>query len=103
MHDSIPLGPLVHLEITGMKYAIQRVLSEHLIQMDKHLQAELEKVCSEENVARIVSEEARRQVEAALKEEVRNFFNWSGPGRAAVREAVNEHLSRMYPEKQEEN
>lgn len=75
--------PIISLEIQDMKSTIK---------------AALDKLCTEENVARIVEDEARRQIEAALKEEVGNFFHWSSAGRAAVREAVHEHLSRMYPE-----
>lgn len=94
--------PIIRLEVTGMKHAISVALSEYAMKMDQSIQAALEAMCTEENVARIVSEEARRQIEIALKEEVGNFFKWSGPGRAAVREAIHEHLLHMYPESQKE-
>lgn len=41
----------------------------------------------------VVREEVRRQLDAAVKEEIRNFFQWSKPGRQAVKEAVYQHLA----------
>lgn len=93
--------PIIRLEVTSMKHAIRVALSEHAMKMDQSIQAALEAMCTEENVARIVSEEARRQIEIVLKEEVGNFFRLSRPGRAVIREAVHEYLSQMFPEKQE--
>jgi hypothetical protein len=91
--------PIISLEIQGMKNTIKVALTEQAAMMDKHLNDALEKMCTEEAIASIVEQEARRQIELALKEEVQNFFRWSSNGRAAVREAVHEHLSRMYPER----
>jgi hypothetical protein len=91
--------PIIKLEIEGMKHTILTALMEETAAIDRGVQEALEKLCTEENIARIVHDEARRQIEAALKEEVQNFFRWSNAGRAAVREAVHEHLARMYPER----
>lgn len=91
--------PIITLEIQGMKHTIRTALMQEAAALDKGVQAALDKLCTEENVARIVEDESRRQIEAALKEEVQNFFRWSNAGRAAVREAVHEHLARMYPER----
>lgn len=91
--------PIITLEIQGMKNTIKTALMQEAAAMDKGVQDALDRLCTEENVARIVNEEARRQIEAALKEEVQNFFRWSAAGRMAVREAVHEHLARMYPER----
>lgn len=90
--------PIITLEIQGMKHTIKTALMQEAAALDNGVQAALEKLCTEDNIARIVEDEARRQIEAALKEEVSNFFRWTNSGRAAVREAVHEHLSRMYPE-----
>ncbi|MFY7917017.1 MAG: hypothetical protein ACOVPA_20390 [Rubrivivax sp.] len=94
--------PIISLEIHGMKNTIKVALTEQAALMDKHLNEALEKMCTEESVAGIVEQEARRQIELALKEEVQNFFRWSSNGRAAVREAVHEHLSRMYPAQEDQ-
>jgi hypothetical protein len=94
--------PIISLEIQGMKNTIKTALAEQAALMDKHIQDALEKLCTEDSVAAIVEAEARKQIELALKEEVQNFFRWSSNGRAAVREAVHEHLSRMYPAQEDQ-
>lgn len=90
--------PIITLEIQGMRNTILAALTDHAAKLDKGIQDALDKLCTEENVTRIVHDEARRQLDAALKEEVQNFFRWNNAGRAAVRQAVHEHLARQYPE-----
>lgn len=89
--------PIITLEVQGMKHAIKAALTNEAAAMDKAVQDALDRLCSEDNINQIVQEEARTAIEATLKEEVRNFFNWSSAGRRAVREAVHERLERMYP------
>lgn len=89
--------PIITLEIQGMKHTMKLALMREAAAMSTAVQEAVERMCTEENVARIVQEEARRQLEVALKEEVQSFFRWTANGRAAVREAVHEHLERMYP------
>ena len=91
--------PIITLEIQGMKHKILAALMQEAFALDQGVRDALERLCTEENIARIVHDEARRQIDAALKEEVKNFFGWSNAGRAAVREAVQEHLARRYPDK----
>ncbi|CAB4159192.1 hypothetical protein UFOVP707_61 [uncultured Caudovirales phage] len=89
--------PIITLQVEGMKHTVRTALMREAAALDKGVQDALDKLCTEERIAAIVEEEARRQIEAALKEEVQSFFRWSAAGRAAVREAVHEHLERMYP------
>ena len=91
--------PVIRLEVQGMKHMIYAALTHETAAIDSGIKAALEKLCTGENVSRIVQEEDRRQIEAALKEEVQNFFRYSNSGRLAVREAVHQHLDRMYPQK----
>lgn len=90
--------PIITLEIQGMKQTIKTALMQEAAALDNAVQAALDKLCTEEQIAAIVERTARGEIEAALKEEVQNFFRWNNAGRAAIREAVNEHLARMYPE-----
>jgi len=94
--------PIITLQVEGMKNTIKTALMEQVVAMDSAVQAALDKLCTEEQVAAIVEQEARRQIDAALKEEVQNFFRWNNAGRAAVRQAVHEHLGRMCPNNLEE-
>lgn len=89
--------PIISLEVQGMKHTIKMALMEHAALLDTAVQEALDKLCTEEQISRVVHEEARRQIDAALKQEVQNFFNWNSAGRMAVRQAVHEHLSQMYP------
>lgn len=89
--------PIIKLEVEGMKYAVLHALTEHAAKMDKSIQQAVESFCTEKNIDNIVREEAHRQLEAAVREEVKNFFGWSGNGRKAVREAVQQYLDERYP------
>lgn len=85
-----------------MKQTVKAALTREVAAMDSALQQALDRMCTEENVARIVEEEARREIEACLKEAVQGFFRYTANGRAAIREAVHEHLERMYPIRSED-
>jgi selenocysteine lyase/cysteine desulfurase len=89
--------PIIRLEVEGMKYTVQTALLAHASQVSDGIQQAVEAYCTEANITAIVEAEARRQIEEALKQSVKDFFNFSGPGRAAVREAVMEHLNAIYP------
>ena len=93
--------PIISLEVQGMKRTMKLALMEHAALLDKSIQQAVEDYCTEGNIQAIVQREARLQLDAALKEEVRRFFDWSGQGRAAVREAVMEALNERYPLKRE--
>lgn len=89
--------PMIRLEVQSMKHSMVAALSEHAARMDADLRAAVEQFCTEENLADIINQEAKRALDAALREEVQNFFKWNNNGRLAVRSAVYEHLQRMYP------
>jgi hypothetical protein len=89
--------PIIKLEVQSMAHTMKTMLTQHAAQVDADLQQAVESYCAEGNIARVVREEARRQLDMALKEEVRRFFDFSGPGRLAVREAVTEFLNERYP------
>lgn len=87
--------PIIKLEVERMKYSILTALSTHAVEMDSMVQAAVEAFCTEDNLHRIVREAVMQELNAAVREEVRNFFRCSAPGRQAVREAVIEHLNRQ--------
>lgn len=89
--------PVVRLEINHMRHTILAALTNHAIELDSYIQAALEEVCDERNVAAIVKNEAESQIKIALQEEVRNFFKY-GSGRKALKAAVCEYLEKEYPE-----
>ena len=85
--------PIIRLEVERMKHSILTALSEHSAQLDESIQAAVEAYCTPENINAVVRKTAMEALDAAVKEEVRNFFQWSKPGRQAVREAVIHHMN----------
>ncbi len=85
--------PIIRLEVERMKQTILTALPEHAAAMDASVQAAIEAYCNAENIDAVVRKAATDALDAAVKEEVRNFFQWSQPGRRAVREAVINHLN----------
>lgn len=84
--------PIIRLEVERMKETILQALPQHAALLDASVQAAIEAYCTPGNIDAIAREEVRRQIDAAVKEEIRTFFQWSKPGRQAVKEAVYQHL-----------
>jgi hypothetical protein len=89
--------PIIRLEVQGLRRTMSLALTEHAALMDKSIQQAVEDFCTDDHIDSIVRREAQLQLEAALKEEVKSFFLFNGPGRAAVRQAVTEALEQRYP------
>lgn len=89
--------PIIRLEVERMKHSIFTALTEHAALMDSSVQKAVEAYCTEENIDAVVRKAAIEALDAAVKEEVRNFFWYSGNGRLAVREAVEQFLDKNYP------
>ncbi len=92
--------PIISLEVQGMKHTMKMMLAKEAALLDASLQRAVEEFCTEENLNNIVRKEAMRQLEEAVKQEVRNFFSFNAAGRLAVREAVHEFLEDRYPIKE---
>lgn len=91
--------PIIRLEVEGMKHVVKMALMKEAAALDTAVQKAVDDYCTEGNINAIVRREAIAQVDAALKEEVRNFFIFSNGGRLAIREAVMEHLNERFPER----
>ena len=91
--------PIIKLEMQNMRHTMVRALSEYSAQFDKNIQQAVEEYCSDDNLERIIKEEAEASLNKAIKEEVRDFFGGACSGRLAVREAVIKYLNQYYPEK----
>jgi len=89
--------PIVKLEVEGMKYAMYTALSEHAAQIDENIKQSVDAYCTSGNIASVIDQEVRIVLDAAIKEEIRNFFRYSTPGRLAIREAIEHHLNEVYP------
>ena len=84
--------PIIRLEVERMKQTILVALPQHAAAMDASVQEAIQAYCTPENIGAVVREAVKREMDAAVKEEVRQFFQGSAAGRQAVREAVTAHL-----------
>lgn len=88
--------PIIRLEIEQMKLGILQCLPEHAASLDANIRAAIEAYFTPENISAVVTRTAQGAIDTAVKEEVRNFFQCSAPGRQAVRKAINKHLDDWY-------
>ena len=89
--------PIIRLEVEHMKHTMCAALSEHAALMDSSVKSAIDAYCTEDNLNSVVSIAVREALNSAVKEEVRNFFRYSGNGRTAIREAVIQFLDDVYP------
>ena len=85
--------PIIRLEVERMKETILHALPQHAAAMDASVQAAIEAYCTPGNIDAVVRQAVTQALDAAVKEEVREFFKGSKSGRQAVREAVIQYLN----------
>jgi hypothetical protein len=83
--------PIIRLEVEGIRRTMSAMLAEHAVQMDKDIQEAVETYCTPENLAHVVKTAAAKALDAAVREEVDQFFR-RGNGRKAVAAAVKESI-----------
>lgn len=83
--------PIIRMSVESMKYSIAKALTEVQAEMDEYLRAAVDEYCTPENLARVVKQQAREELDKVIREEVNNFFRY-GEGRQAVIEAVRESI-----------
>lgn len=97
--------PIIKLEVDFMKSTMIRHLSEETVKVDSMVAKAVESYCSDENLQHVIDEEVKLALNAAVREEIRDFFSSTRSGRQAVREMVVRHLdarARLYGDDQEE-
>lgn len=81
------MGPIVNVEIEGMKHNMRMMLNRHTIEADSHVKAALDKVLSEEHLELLIERAVRDAVEEAIKEEMRHAFcTPGGAGRVFIKD-----------------
>lgn len=88
--------PIVRLTLDGMKYAVAAALNEHVLNIEDEVKKALDEFVAEDTIPRMVTKIVRDEVSAAISEEVQRFFRETGIGRQAIRQAVDEHMNKMY-------
>lgn len=89
--------PIIRMEVQQMKYTVQAMLAEHAAQMDQNIRQAVEAYCTPENLDRVIREAANSAMQAAISDEVKSFFGYTGDGRKVIRAAVLQRLDEMYP------
>ena len=86
--------PTITMTFDGLKGAIEYCLTDWQIKSSEIIRQSVESYCRPENIQAAVDEEVRKTIDEAVKKEIRDFFQYSGPGRAAIREVVRKKLEQ---------
>ena len=94
------MGPIVNVEIEGLKNRMRMMLNQHTIEADSYVKAALDKVLSEEHLELLIERAVRDAVEDAIREEMRfAFTTTNGHGRQYIKkfasEIINSSISRL--------
>lgn len=90
-----PPVPIITLTVEGMKLALKAALQQRTVEVDEYVQKALDEVCTPENLQSIITANAQTEITRAIGQEVQAFFQYSGYGREAIKEAVLEHLASI--------
>lgn len=90
--------PVIRLEVERMRHTLYTMLCEHTAAIDESLRRAVDDYCRSENIDAVVRQTASEVINDAVKQEIRDFFRYSAPGRLAVKEAVNQYLTEWEAE-----
>lgn len=88
--------PIIRFELQQLKHTVHMMLSERAVSLDEDIRRAVDDALKPENISRFINEEVSRNLRAAVSDEIRSFFQYSGTGRKAIREAVHEHLEKEF-------
>lgn len=83
--------PIIRFELEGMRQAIVIALSDYMVRMDSDIQAAIDRVMTPENIAAVIEDTAKREIDAAIQSEIQSFFRF-GNGRDIIKKAVADQL-----------
>lgn len=85
--------PIIRLEIEGIKHSVVRMLDEHLFQIDADVREAVERLVTPDIISGAIAREVANVMDIVIKEEVDRYYRY-GEGRAAIKAAIIERLSR---------
>lgn len=88
--------PIIRFELEQMRRTVSIALMEHQALMDEQIQIALDKALAPEAIQEILSTSVQSAVKSVLTEEVRRAFEWTNPGRSALRAAVEKHMATYF-------
>ncbi len=89
------IGPQLKFEVHDMRERVIHALSVLQEKMDAEITQAVREYCTPENLAAIIQKTADKEIEAAIRGAVEDFFRY-GPGRHVIKEAVETTLKRRY-------
>lgn len=90
--------PVIKIEFESMRHTLRTAMTQQMARIDTDIQAAIDRYCTAENLQAIIDENVRSSVNAAVKEEIQNLFRHSAPGRAAIKEAIEEFAKDYWGE-----
>lgn len=93
MRDNNAL-PLIRMDVEGLRYSVATMLTEHSARMDEDIKNALDKYCTPENLKRVIEEATFSNINHAIQEEIKQFFQY-GVGRDAIKKAVSQSIQQV--------
>lgn len=87
--------PIFRMELEGMRHTLHVALAEHTAKLDADLQDAITRFCTEENLLKIIDEQVKINMRAAVEAGVRDFFTY-GKGNTTIKEQVAYHLEQQF-------
>jgi len=89
--------PIITIQVERMRHTLQMALMEHSKLLGDEMQKAVDEAVQPEAIAYLMRKQVEEHLNLAVKEEVRRFFSYTGPGREAIKLAVYKHLEELYP------
>ncbi|MES2349108.1 MAG: hypothetical protein V4641_16225 [Pseudomonadota bacterium] len=89
--------PIVTIQIERMRASLKMAMFEHNKLLGDEMQKAIDEAIQPEAIAILMRQQVKEHLDAAIKQEVRDFFSYTAPGRKAIKEAVRLHLNQIYP------
>jgi hypothetical protein len=85
--------PVIRIEFERMRHSIMSMVSQQNLEFDQYFQEALDSYCSEESVRRLIDSETKKAIDAAMKQEIGDYFKF-GQGRHTLRRAIHAKLEK---------
>ncbi len=83
--------PIIKITFESMKQTLANAMHDHVLKLDKDIQAAIEAHCNSDALESLIRSEVRQGIDQAVKDEVQTFYRY-GDGRKAIHAAVLKRL-----------
>lgn len=88
--------PIIRLEVKGMRQQIAIAFTQFQLSQDAMVKDAIAKVCTPENVQRVIDEAVEKELESGIRTTVEDFYRY-GDGRKLVTDLVIAKLKKKSP------